>query len=246
MNNFFLTLPSNSSMNIHLNNTAASFKTVLPKHVSVKGDYEVALMELHYPCTLHNMSEEKQFIRYIDNLTRQISLIRIPDGTYTSIEFLLQHLNSTQINGKIIFQFDVLPKQYIHFKCSSKQFGINFSPSLALQLGFHPDMDFLSEAKAQSPFNLVLGVPKSLYVYTDIVSPQLVGDVMARLLRVVCVDLKNYTYGGQGSETFTVPQYVPVSKQEIQEIEININDDSGNVAPFLAGTSTLVLHFRKR
>lgn len=251
MKDFYMTLPSNSSMRIHEDNTAATFKTHLPKHIFLDDAYEVALMEIHYPCTLHNMTTERHFIRILDEKTRNVSLFHIPDGTYSSIDFLISYLNSTILNGELVFKFEIVQKKFVSFQSMTDEtkhfmYRINFSPVLALQLGFHPDMDFMGEAKAQTPYNLMLGVPRALYVYTDFVEPQLVGDVMARLLRVVRIDLRSYNHGGQSCETFTVPHYVPVSRQDLQQVEVNINDDTGHIAPFLAGTSTLVLHFRKQ
>ncbi|KAF4523523.1 hypothetical protein B566_EDAN013065 [Ephemera danica] len=43
-----------------------------------------------------------------------------------------------------------------------------------------------------SVHNLFLGVPKMLFVYSDLVETQHVGDVMARLLCVVRINIKNY------------------------------------------------------
>jgi hypothetical protein len=43
---FFVTLPSNSSMDMYPDNTAAHFKTILPKRIYLHGEYEVALTEI--------------------------------------------------------------------------------------------------------------------------------------------------------------------------------------------------------
>jgi hypothetical protein len=245
MDSFFITLPSNSSMEYH-SNTTAHFKTVLPKPIHLKGEYEVALLEMHYPQTLYNFIGNRQFITYIagKDFYDEIEIFYMPDGVFLNTEQLFEHINNLTLNGEKLFSFE-MDKKNVTFKVLTNNGKIKLSPILALQLGFLPDMVFTGKSKANSPCNLNIGIPKSFYVYCDIVEPQYVGDVMTRLLRVVRVDMRNYTHGSQISEAFTVPQYIHVAKRSFQEIEININDDTGIPAPFLTGTSTIVLHFRR-
>jgi hypothetical protein len=81
-----------------------------------------------------------------------------------------------------------------------------------------------------------------MYIYTDIVSPYLVGDVQTPLLRVV---IPKGERDEIVSTTFTNPFYVPVARRDINEIEININDDQGHPIPFTGGKASVVLHFRR-
>lgn len=67
---FYLTLPSNSSMNYFPNNTSANFTTHLPHPISLDGSWEVALDEIHYPCSLLTVSEQSAIYIYIYEKTR--------------------------------------------------------------------------------------------------------------------------------------------------------------------------------
>ena len=46
---FYVTLPSNSSMGMYPNNTLNSYTTRLVDQINVKGEWEVAITEIHYP-----------------------------------------------------------------------------------------------------------------------------------------------------------------------------------------------------
>ena len=62
MNSFFLTLPSESSMNMFPNNTQCCFKVHLPRTIYIdKGEWEVALVQqlLINPSQFLNISEEE-------------------------------------------------------------------------------------------------------------------------------------------------------------------------------------------
>ena len=48
---FYLTLPSNSSMAYFPNNTVANFRVRLAETIVLPGQWEVALAGLHYPHT---------------------------------------------------------------------------------------------------------------------------------------------------------------------------------------------------
>jgi hypothetical protein len=51
--NFYLTLPSNCSMDFHPENTVATYITSLPGRLVLKEPFEVALTEIRYPTTMY-------------------------------------------------------------------------------------------------------------------------------------------------------------------------------------------------
>ena len=80
-----------------------------------------------------------------------------------------------------------------------------------------------------------------LYVYTDIIQNQLVGDVRGPLLRVVPVKSR---CGDTASVTYKQPQFLPLSRSNIQTIEINIRRDTGKLVSFEREKSIVTLVFR--
>jgi hypothetical protein len=88
--------------------------------------------------------------------------ITIPSGCYLNIDHLLDQINKITINGKEVFKF-VTNKAHVHFTTLWNNARLKFSPLLALQLGFLPQMEPSFESKANSLPNLTLGIPKSLF-----------------------------------------------------------------------------------
>ena len=83
----------------------------------------------------------------------------------------------------------------------------------------------------------------ALYVYSDIVEDEQVGDTRAPLLRTVHID---GTVGQTVNKEFERPYYKPVRKQYINSILVEIKDDTGRDIEFTSGKVICVLHFRRR
>ena len=73
---------------------------------------------------------------------------------------------------------------------------------------------------------------ESLYVYTNVVAPRVVGDSLVPLLRIVPLSGRQ---GNTVSQIFQKTQYVPVLCKEFGTIEIDIRDDTGRPVPFERG-----------
>ena len=90
--------------------------------------------------------------------------------------------------------------------------------------------------------NLEAGL-NSLYIYSDVIEAQIVGDSMVPLLRILQVEGKD---GDIVSRTFQDPPYFPASRKSFDSIEVNIKDDTGERVPFESGKVIVQLHFRER
>ncbi|GBN56674.1 hypothetical protein AVEN_110040-1 [Araneus ventricosus] len=79
------------------------------------------------------------------------------------------------------------------------------------------------------------------FLYTDIVEPQIVGDVFAPLLRIVNVT------GSDGEMVYVQydrPHYIPLSRKIIDTIEMVIRTHRDELTPFESGRSYVKLHLR--
>jgi hypothetical protein len=290
---FYVVLPSNSSMDLFPENTVAHYKTKLARSICTDGNYEVALVELIYPINYLNfVARQKLIVEYFK--ATKIGRIgfkwELQSGFYKNEEALVEYLNNElsphlkkMYDGEFetLFKYDRIKKELrfrlhgnlilkhnlkgirknLPFRRGPEQMG--FNRAIIQHLGLSPqyytatyqdygvgddeDDEEIEEPRFQSKIipgsdTFELG-QQIMYIYTDIVSPNLVGNVNTPLLRVVVPK-------GDRDEivctTFTKPFYVPVARRDIDEIEININDDSGQSMPFTGGKSMVMLHFRRR
>ena len=82
----------------------------------------------------------------------------------------------------------------------------------------------------------------ALYVYTDIVADELVGDAKVPLLRTVPIDGQ---MGDFMHREFIRPYYKRLSKGYISSILIEVKDDTGKDIDFTQGKVICNLHFRR-
>ncbi|GFS36565.1 uncharacterized protein TNIN_389301 [Trichonephila inaurata madagascariensis] len=81
------------------------------------------------------------------------------------------------------------------------------------------------------------------YVYSDLISPQIVGDTQAPLLRIVRTEDQD---GETISQYYDRPQYLPLVRHSFQTIQSELRLNSGDCVPFERGKVIIVLHFRIR
>ena len=66
---FYVTLPSNGSMNVFSDNTVTEYKNKLPRPLHLEGEWEVGLIECTYPYSWFQICDETSRI-YIRNTSR--------------------------------------------------------------------------------------------------------------------------------------------------------------------------------
>jgi len=79
----------------------------------------------------------------------------------------------------------------------------------------------------------------NLYLYCDACDGYIVDGENENLLRMV-----KSTKAANWTQSFNNPQYLPVNKSELRELEIYIKDMKGNFATFLKKPVSLTLHFK--
>ena len=104
-------------------------------------------------------------------------------------------------------------------------------------------MKFCIVSNIVSPFMTNIKRYTALYVYTDIIQNQLMGDVRAPLFRVVPVKSR---CGDTTSATYKQSQFLPLSRSNIQTIEINIRSNTSKLVSFETGKSIVTLVFRRK
>lgn len=270
LDGFYVTLVSNSSMNIYPDNTKANFITNLYKGIKFDVPYEVGVVEISHPIISDN----------IESPLGKIEIHLTHDGLeeYFVIDVTSKHLNETSLT-KILSNLNEMIKKMNDLYPESKRIKEipqfqerllfpnqviiklnNFSNSyiyifgqLADILGFPKSSNELmnkilpnlqSTTHNYSIFSNMQFSTSNMFVYSNIIKYQFVGDVSRQLLRVVYVDGKQNYY----STTYPSPHYVPILTDYIETIKISIKDDKNQFIQFKSGSEPVIikLHFKPK
>jgi hypothetical protein len=260
MTQFFVTLPSDSSMSAFPDNTVAHYITKLSQPIRLDGEYEFAITEFLYPHSYHNIDNDdnEMYVMFVkrhdDNQVSQLGYYRVESGYYASeSDFVVSFTNS--IN-------EVMKKAYPVREITVSLTFNQFTRKLALEIKSDRDITMYMSAKFRSRFgftnvgsydsNKVHEAPdifdvhagnRLMYIYCDVASYNLVGDTHAPLLRVCNV---TGSFGEMQRTTYSHPYYIGVTRSEFDTIEININNELGQPMPFLFGKALVTLHFRRK
>ncbi len=245
MSSFYVTLPSNSSMNYFPENTLTHFTTKLKLPLELHGKYEVALTEIIYP---FNFKFRNDGMIYISNsVTNQKEEYKIQFYAFESLSDLFTSINDfTKVKNVPVT---------LNYNKRTYKASIKISPPWAVELtnAVHKEFGFryrsMQADKIDAYYTSTHQLPSQLnsisafYIYSDIVDFQFVGDTFAPILRVVPVANKQ-TFGEYICESYTAPHYVPVKRSVINTIEIDIKSDTGEAIQFNSGKLMVKLHFR--
>ena len=205
---FYIVLPSNASMTTHPNNTLAQYITNLPRRISLSGDWECGLTEIHYPHDWYNVRNARLTVEHHGNdpVTQKVCVHMKGDTTFALYGDLPDVLGFGRGDGVVI-------------RTSNRKTVVQGHSIVDLRRGF-----------------------ESLYVYSSIVEPRIVGDKIAPLLRIVPITGR---HGEMVAARFDHVQYMPVLSREFEAVEIEIRDDTGRPVPFERGKVTMTLHLRR-
>ncbi len=239
---FYVTLPSNSSMDIHPNNTLTHFYVNLPTPLVFKGDWEVGLAEFSYPHRWFNVTDAKNVYSCTGGEEHGgVHEHHIPPGYYPSPVELLENIKpSIDHDGLVGMKYNTF-NQKIVIKTKPDVMVILYKPLNTL-FGFDTNECIITGVQKGSR---VVDIDQfhSMFLYTNIIDHHMVGDTRAPLLRIVNVE-------GESGETITKvydsPHYVPLKQKLVDMIEMDIRDDTGRPIPFVSGKVIVKLHFRKR
>lgn len=88
---------------------------------------------------------------------------------------------------------------------------------------------------------------KQLFLYCDIVEPQIVGSNLLKLMRVIPINPDKPAHYDQYQATWEAQrvEYLKLSKKHFDTIEIQVRNALGYLFPFLRGRTVVKLHFKK-
>ena len=208
---FYIVLPSNSSMNYFSENTTSHFTTQLPQQIRLQGSWSVALTEVQIPLTFQHVSSKA--------LDRTVSLTRISHsaldtnqiravnfsairsmvrpGIYKDIHAIVSEINN--LNDTCGDGYVTYARVCTKATCYQLSHQLFLSKKLQKILGFKKMNSILikdqESIEDDKPAHLSNGLPSMLMIYSDICEPYVTGDVQTHLLRAVSLNIDDYTYG---------------------------------------------------
>ena len=224
---FYPVLPSNSSMDIHPNNTLAQYITNLPRRISLHGEWECGLTEIHYPHDWYNVRNARMVVDHDECM----HTMYLDDGYYDSPETLVVALNLDKVS-RVKFSYDSVTQRvraHLHIQTKFRLYG-----DLSYILGFNSiisDADHSIMLPAISVVDLRRGC-ESLYIYSSMVEHRVVGDKIVPLLRIVPITGQ---HGEMVTTRFEHVQYIPVMSPEVGTIEAEIRDDTSPTGAIRTG-----------
>ena len=239
MEDFYSTLPSNSSIAYYPENRPSHYRTRLAKNLELDHRWEVAVLECRVPVTWKNVVEGENIFSFQEEKHESNPIMTsIPTGYYASLEKLVAVINErTPTKRKPVIK--VVDKQ--HFVVLHGYF--RFHPMLGNVLGVNSKQ--LLGPRDKNPHRFENDIHHhSLYVYGDFVQPQLVGDTTAPLLCRMGVDRVR-----RGEFITYSPRhlsYIPVIGGFLHSPLVYLRDESGREVSFQTGIVSLLLHFRQR
>ena len=239
---FYLTLPSNASLNEFPNNKTTSYRVKLPQSIDLEGVWEVGLYSISYPNTWYTLQKGVDTHLFYADRTGLFQQAIMDYGYYQSMQELVKAANkalSRNVSDNIKLTYNAFTgKVTVQIK-NGFQFAV--MKQLSIILGFG-GKDVILKKTTESPYVADLTTVSTIYVYCDIVEPQIVGDTSAQLLKSIPAEGR---FGDIIAKTFTNIQYVPIRTKYFEAVEVLLRNDTGDPVPFERGKVVITLHFRK-
>lgn len=282
-NQFFVVLPSDSSMDIFPENKTSSYKVNFPNGIAVDPEkWEVALQEIQFPHHWYNIRRGHNVIykEYLNPTVKELNTffpipnekdpvketekrkevlerkpenvslkfkreIEVPPGQYHDVNQILTFLREFEVDDTrpAIYSVNQISKRVSIQLADGCNLHFNNS-DIAKCLGFKPKST-LTDFNVFIPSDSMMNTTRTydhVYVYSDIIENQHVGDYKVPLLRIVPITSK---FGEINWIHYDRPHFLRLSRENINIIEVNIRDDMGELISFESGKVLVTLVFRR-
>ena len=170
--------------------------------------------------------------------------IRMPEGFYGNVKDIIAFLKKQEENDPrpTTYDYDEITRRVTIKTDPNCTVDLSFT-DIATCLGFSFSHAVLGRNKVESIAMTRLNKHDSVYIYTDIIENQYVGNYKVPLLRVVPI---RSNFGELNWVHYDQPHYLNLSRGNISCIEVNIKDELGNFISFEVGKAIVTLVFRRK
>ena len=235
---FYITLPSNASMDLFPNNVVSNYTTKLIEKVRLDGQWGVALCKVIFRNSIVSdigritISHQKEFFNFDLKIEESQNFNQFFHNIIKSnkgIEALVDLKESDD-------DFTITP----HATFEMRLFG-----ALPHILNIESDLVYTSSSPLKvEKSEKTIQKNDTIFIYTNIIEEQYIGDTKAQLLETVSIR-------GQKNETITVdivnPNYVNLALSELSTINIVLKNSEGENIRFTSLSKVIVkLHFKPK
>lgn len=122
---------------------------------------------------------------------------------------------------------------------------ITLENRLAIQLGFSPTDNLIDALISPQVANINFGLPQEIFVYIDIIEPQIISDYCSQVIKIVKTFDQTTEFSDVVSREIFNRNYMQLCKRRFQTLSIELRDSTGELIPFRFGTSIVTVHFKK-
>ena len=244
---FYIELTSAVTSRTEETNTNTDFTTPLPSRLELDGSRaQVGVKKIHFPNSWFNIIQSEFVItRPPPSQPFTISVVKAKYNTIKDfLDDVAREMQRRSVGGKVKFYHDVSRARVFLQVAANHSVKLNAEMATSLGLiaekeyGRNEDSIYVSK---NSP-NINRGFT-SLYVYSDIVQPRIVGDVKVPLLRNVPIGTVAPSKENVYME-FSKPDYIPAAHVNTESVTVVIRRDDGTPVPFTHGKVELTLHIK--
>ena len=240
---FYITLP-NEKGTLFPENTPWEYTTRLPRWIQLDGEWMIGL---------HSVSYTRQYI--VEHFDTPISftntgsvgkgakLKKYPTTIREYVANINDSLKDSLTNKEIEFKLELNGKVTV---VVSSGYKVLLTRAQAIILGFLnvDDEEETKEIKATKTGDHQANLHRktSIFIYCDIVEPQIVGDKTIPLLGIAPSESSGKVY----EKTYTGEniRYIPVQTRSFQNIKIHLRSSTYDPMPFEHGRASVTLHLR--
>lgn len=259
---FTVNLISNASMCYYPSNKLSSFRTLLPteKGLDLEGDWEVALSEMVFPTMMKNITDGGIFKFVNSSRDTPIPTLEIGNGLYRSIDEIMDAMFKKldpYFTQKELWEYHIDEHtQILTITLANETSHLEIiSNDIASIFGFPNGKRLTSRGPHIAEYPVDIQRVYSMFVYTDIIEPQILGDRMAPVLRAIPIySALRKQYGREQMycsktqivKSFDHLEFKRVTNNCMNSILIELHTENGQFTQFFdIGRVSLTLIFRK-
>ena len=240
---FYITLP-NDKGTLFPENTPWEYTTRLPRWIQLDNEWMIGLHSVSYT-RQHIVQHFDTPISFTNSGSNEKGrkLKKYPTTIREYVTNINESLKSSINNKEIEFKLELNGKITI---VVSQGYKVLLTRDQAIILGF---LDIEDEVEVEEISATKTGEHQanlhrktSIFIYCDIVEPQIVGDKTVPLLGIAPCETPGKIY----EKTYTGEniRYIPVQTRSFQNIKIHLRSSTYEPIPFEHGRASVTLHLR--